>query len=145
MRKLTKIIVPALAALAAVGTAGAASAHPNAAHPYAGHPYAARYAPAQVQHVRYDDARHHTPARAQAIRNQIDELQRRIDRNDWRGRISDREARGLRKDVARLQNQFRDYNRNGLSNREMNTLQNRINNIRTRLRIERNDWDNRRW
>lgn len=135
MRKLTKIIAPALAAVAAIGSAGVASAHP-----YAGH-----YAPAQAQHVRYDDGRYHTPARAQAIRNQINELQRRIDRNDWRGRISDREARGLRKDVARLQRQFRDYNRNGLSNREMNVLQNRISNIRTRLHIERNDWDNRRW
>ncbi len=134
MRKLTKIIVPALAALATIGSAGVASAQPYAAH----------NAPEQVQPGRYD-GRHHTPARAEAIRNQINELQRRIDRNDWRGRISDREARSLRNDVARLQRQFRSYNRNGLSNQEMRILQNRIDNVRTRLHMERNDRDNRRW
>jgi septal ring factor EnvC (AmiA/AmiB activator) len=86
-----------------------------------------------------------TPARANAVRNQIAELDRRINRNDNRDHISEREAAGLRNDVDRLQNQFRDFNRNGLSNGEYRTLQGRIDDIRTRLHIERSDWDKRRW
>lgn len=86
-----------------------------------------------------------TPGRSNAIRNQIEELDRRIDRNDNRNRISEREARGLRRDVRNLRYQFRDFNRNGLSRGEWSTLQRRIDNVRYRLRIERADWDNRRW
>lgn len=86
-----------------------------------------------------------TPGRSNAIRNQIDELQRRVERNDNRNRISEREAAGLRRDVTDLRYQFRDYNRNGLSRMEWNRLQSRIDSIRVRLRIERSDWNNRRW
>lgn len=86
-----------------------------------------------------------TPYRADQIRAQINELDRRINRNDNRNRISEREARGLRNDVRRLQSDFRAFNRNGLNNAEMRSLNTRIDNIRTRLRIERRDWDNRRW
>ena len=86
-----------------------------------------------------------TPYRADAIRNQIAELQRRVERNDGRDRISEREARGLRQEVYRLRDQFRIYNRNGLNRFEYRTLTRRINDIRVRLRIERRDWDNRRW
>jgi hypothetical protein len=86
-----------------------------------------------------------TPGRSNAIRNQIEELDRRIDRSDNRNRISEREAAGLRRDVRNLRFQFRDFNRNGLSRGEWNTLQRRIDGIRVRLRIERRDWDNRRW
>ena len=123
MRKLTKIIVPALLAAGVLGGAGAASAQP-----YGGNAWG-----------------HHTPARANAIRAQIDDLQRRVDRNDFRGRISDREASGLRQDVRRLQNQFRFFNRDGLDNREMRVLENRVQNIRSRLQFERHDRDGRRW
>ena len=86
-----------------------------------------------------------TPYRADQIRAQINELQRRVDRSDYRNRISEREARGLRNDVRDLQATFRAYNRNGLNNAEMRTLNHRIDNIRARLRIERRDWNNRRW
>lgn len=86
-----------------------------------------------------------TPYRASAISNQIAELQRQVNRNDNRNRISPREAAGLRNDVARLQGQFRAYNRNGLSPAEYRTLQGRIDSIRARLHIEKRDWDNRRW
>lgn len=85
-----------------------------------------------------------TPARAEAIRNQIEQLHHAVSRNDVRDRISEREAAGLRRDVSRLQDQFRDYNRNGLSNREMRTLERRIHDIRERLRIERRDHYNHR-
>ena len=115
MGKLTRIIAPALFATLALGAVTPAAAQ--------------RY----------------TPNRSEAIRNQIAELQRRVERNDSRDRISEREARGLRRDVYRLREQFRLSNRNGLSRNEYMTLNRRIHSIRERLRIERRDWDNRRW
>lgn len=86
-----------------------------------------------------------TPFRADQIRAQINELQNRITRNNWGGRVSAREAAGLRNDVRNLQATFRAYNRNGLDGREMSVLNTRIDNIRTRLHIEARDWNNRRW
>ena len=85
------------------------------------------------------------PGRPNMIRNQIEELDRRVDRADSRDRISEREAAGLRRDVRNLRYQFRDFRRDGLTRWEWRTLQRRIDNIRQRLRIERRDWDNRRW
>lgn len=133
MRKLSKIIVPAILAAGLLGSAGAASAQPAGGPAY--------------DH-RGDDHRNwgqRTPARAEAIRDQIRNLQERVNRNDWRGRISEREARGLRQDVRALQDQFRFFNRNGLDNREMRILENRIQQIRGRLQVERHDRDGRRW
>lgn len=124
MRKLNKIVAPALLAIA---LAGAAS------------PAMAQYRDHRGSH----EQRGHW--NANQIRAQIAELDRRINRNDNRNRISEREAAGLRRDVRNLQSTFRAYNRNGLNNAELRTLNNRIDNIRTRLRIERRDWDNRRW
>ena len=85
-----------------------------------------------------------TPNRAEAIRHQIDELQRDVNRNDNRDNISEREAAGLRADVASLQAQFRAFNANGLDNGEMRTLENRIHTIRERLHGERHDADHHR-
>ena len=85
-----------------------------------------------------------TPARAEAIRHQIAQLDRAVDRSDWRDRISEREAAGIRRDVQNLQWQFRNYNRNGLNNREMAVLESRIHSIRARLHMERRDRDGRR-
>lgn len=86
-----------------------------------------------------------TPGRANAIRSEIQQLQNRVNRSDWRGRISEREARGIRNDVARLTSNFRAYNRNGLNNWEMRTLQQQIQSVRARLQFERRDNDNRRY
>lgn len=134
MHKLTRIIVPALAAVAALGAAGAASAQP-----YGGYGY---------DHGR-DWGNHQTPARAEAIRNQIAMLEQRINRNDFRDRISEREAWGLRREVRDIREQFRSFNRDGLNNREFRILQNRIDRAKDRLHFERNDrdgWrDGRRW
>jgi len=127
MRKLSKIVVPALMAAAALGVAGPASAHSY--HGRDGHGW-------------HEDAR--TPARASMIRNQIADLQRRVDRNDRREFISEREARGLRRDVGNLYDQFRRYNRDGLSDREFRTLQARIDTVRHRLHLERADWNGHR-
>ena len=82
---------------------------------------------------------------ANAIWTQIEQLQRRVARNDNRDRISEREAAGLRNAVYQLRMQFRDYNRNGLTQRESRYLQDRINQIRSRLQYERNDRDGRRY
>jgi hypothetical protein len=82
---------------------------------------------------------------ANAIWRQIEQLRIRIQRTDGRDRISEREAAGLRRAVYSLQQQFRDFNRNGLSQRESQYLQQRINQIRERLRYERRDDDGRRW
>ena len=92
---------------------------------------------------RWDDRRDY--GRANAIRAQIEELQRRVERTDGRDRISEREAAALRRSVWNLRMQFRDYNRNGLSQREAQILQNRIADVRQRLRYERRDRDGRRW
>ena len=132
MSKLTKILVPALAIAATLGTAGAASAQP-----YGGY-----------DHGR-DWGNHQTPARAEAIRNQITMLEQRVNRNDNRDRISEREAWGLRREVRDIREQFRLFNRDGLNDREFRILQNRIDRAKDRLHVERNDgngWrDGRRW
>lgn len=85
-----------------------------------------------------------TPARADNIRSEIAELQRAVNRSDNRDRISEREAAGLRRDVASLQSQFRAFNRDGLSSWEMRTLDNRARQIRARLHMERRDRDDHR-
>ena len=82
---------------------------------------------------------------ANAIATQIEQLQRRVARNDGRDRISEREAAGLRNAVYQLRMQFRDYSRNGLTQREARVLQERINQVRSRLQYERNDHDGRRY
>ena len=97
---------------------------------------------------RYDnryDRDHQYRGNANAIWTQIEQLQRRVARSDGRDRISEREAAGLRNAVYQLRGQFRDFNRNGLSHRESQYLQQRINQIRERLRYERHDNDGRRW
>jgi Spy/CpxP family protein refolding chaperone len=137
MRKLSKITVLALAAATVAGTA-----LPAQAQPYPGH----RYDRHEDPYDRYDrDDRGWQGNHARGIWNQIEELQRQIERSDSRDRISEREAAGLRRDVWRLRQQFRDYSRDGLSGREARVLQERIDQIRYRLRSERRDWDGRRW
>lgn len=132
MHKLTKIIAPALIAIAVAGTSGAASAqgYPGNDRGY-GH-----------NDNRYDRG---TPGRAEAIRSQINQLEQRVNRSDNRDRISEREAAGLRREVRDISLQFRSFNRNGLDNREFRTLQIRIDRAKARLQVERNDRDGRRW
>ena len=119
MTKLIKTFAPAIMAALALAAAVPAQARPGPDHP--------------------------TPERTESIRHQIAQLQERVGRNHRRDRISEREAGGLRSDIRRLRNQFQDFNRDGLSNREFRILQNRIDQIRARLRIERNDRDHHRW
>ena len=139
MHKLTKI---ALTAAAAAGSLAAAV------------PAQAQYYP-QGHYDRDDDRRwdrdddrrwdRNGYGQAHAMRQQIEQLRQRIDRIDARDRISEREADGLRRAVRNLREQFRDYNRNGLSQREAMILRDRIQRIRARLQFERRDNDGRRW
>ena len=97
---------------------------------------------------RYDNRYDHNNqyrGNANAIWTQIEQLQRRVARNDNRDRISEREAAGLRNAVYQLRMQFRDYNRNGLTQREARYLQDRINQVRSRLQYERQDNNGRRY
>ena len=91
------------------------------------------------------DRNHQYRGNANAIAQQIQQLQYRVERTDMRDRISEREAAGLRRAVYNLRLQFRDFNRDGLSQRESQILQQRVNQIRERLRYERRDNDGRRW
>lgn len=123
MKKITALAASALMAATALG----AVAIPSAAS-------------AQVT-IRFGSPGYWTPERSNAIRQQIWNLDRRIDRAAQNRTITRREAMNLRRSVASLRNQYRVYARNGLNFQEVRILQNRVNNIRTRLRLERADWD----
>jgi chromosome segregation ATPase len=97
---------------------------------------------------RYDDRydnRYNGRGQANAIRVQIEQLERRIQRTDGRDRISEREAAMLRRAVYGLRQQYREFSRGGLSQREAQILQSRIQQVRQRLTYERRDNDGRRW
>ena len=82
-----------------------------------------------------------TPVRAAVVRNDINDLDRSIDRADNRDTISEREAADLRRRLRSLRKQFRQMNANGLTRREVVRLQSRINYIRGRLKMEKVDYD----
>jgi hypothetical protein len=85
-----------------------------------------------------------TPARSNAIRQDINQLSNQIDRAAARRTISPREANGLRRQARSVQQLYMSYQRGGLTRAEVTTLQNRVNQVRAGLRMERLDWDNRR-
>lgn len=123
MKKLTALAASALMAATALG----AVAIPTAAS-------------AQVT-IRFGAPGYWTPERSNAIRQQIWNLDRAIDRATQNRTITRRESVNLRRSVAGLRNQYQMFNRNGLNFQEVRILQGRVNNIRTRLRLERADWD----
>ncbi|MFC4296016.1 hypothetical protein ACFO0A_13225 [Novosphingobium tardum] len=139
MRTRTKILATALIAGSALTAALPAQAQ--------SYPQANRYEQNRHEQDRrdYNGYDRNYRGNANAIYQQIQQLRMRIQRTDARDRISEREAAGLRRAVNQLQQQFRDYNRNGLSQRETRILQDRINQIRARLSYERRDNDGRRW
>ena len=128
MRKLTKIVAPALIAAMGIG----AAAIPAQAQPYG-----------QQDRGRHDAGRH-TPARNANIRADINGLNRDIDRAAARRTISNREATSLKRDAYQVQRLYTQYARNGLTRSETQTLQNRVDRIHVALRAERRDRDNRR-
>lgn len=82
-----------------------------------------------------------TPARADMVRDDINALDADIDRADNNDTISEREAADLRQRVKGLRDQFQRMNANGLTRQEVRKLESRTNYIRSRLRMERVDWD----
>lgn len=92
----------------------------------------------------HNDAWSLTPARNSQIRQDINSLRQAIDRAAARRTISSREATRLRTDARQIQQLYARYARNGLTRAEVTTLQNRVNAVRSQLRLERRDWDGRR-
>ena len=80
---------------------------------------------------------------AQLVR-QIDRVEERIHRSARRGRISPREAFGLRREAVHLRDRLHRASRNGLSGREYGELRHRVNRLEQQLRYERRDRDRRR-
>ena len=150
MRKLTKIVAPAL--IAAMGMAAAAV--PAQAQPY-GHQDHARpgqhnsQRPGTPDHARpgQPNINHHvmgrpTPGSQSNIRSEINDLNRQINRAEERRTISKREANTLKRDVTQVQRLYTSYARNGLSRDETRTLQNRVDRIQSALK--KHSRDNRR-
>jgi len=94
---------------------------------------------------RYDDRRYDSRGRAQALRAQIQQIEYRVQRTDWRDRISEREAYALRRSVSDLRRQYDSFARGGFDRREVQILESRIQQLRQRLNYERRDDGNRRW
>jgi len=143
MRTRTKFIVSAI-----VGSAALAAAVPAQAQSYPQYGNGGYQQSRDYDNDRYenrDDRRYDDRGQANAIRTQIEQLERRIQRTDGRDRISEREAASLRRAVYSLRQQYRDYSRNGLTRREVQVLQNRIQQVRQRIGYERRDDDGRRW
>ena len=143
MRTRTKFIVSAI-----VGSAALAAAVPAQAQSYPQYGNGGYQQSRDYDNDRYenrDDRRYDDRGQANAIRMQIEQLERRIQRTDGRDRISEREAASLRRAVYSLRQQYRDYSRNGLTRREVQVLQNRIQQVRQRIGYERRDDDGRRW
>lgn len=138
MRKLAKIVAPAL-----IATLGLAAVVPAQAAPYARH---------DDRHDDRRDGRHDnrhnagrpTPGRDNAIRADIFNLSRDIDRAAARRTISNREATRLKREATQVQRLYTSYARNGLTRAESRTLQNRVDQVRQALRTERRDGNNYR-
>lgn len=95
-------------------------------------------APASAQSWRFQG-----PAYNQ-MRAEISQLANQISRLEQRGRISRREAQGLRRQSISLQRNLHAFARNGIDRREHAVLDRQLRQIRQNLRIERRDFDRRR-
>jgi hypothetical protein len=82
-----------------------------------------------------------TPIVSAQIRQDINQLDAQISRAQQRRTISPREAVSLRRDALQLRRTYAIYQRGGLNRAEVRTLQNGVNRLHARLRLERRDWD----
>ncbi|MDE8653084.1 hypothetical protein [Novosphingobium album (ex Liu et al. 2023)] len=117
VKSLTRIVAPALVAALGLGAAMPATAFA---------------------------ADRHTPVRNAAIRTDINDLNRDIDRAAARRTISAREAASLKRDASQVRYLYGQYSRNGLTVAETRTLQARVDRIHIALRAERRDRDGHR-
>lgn len=85
-----------------------------------------------------------TPIRSTAVWNDIEQLERDVNLADQRDTISEREAAGMRAQIADLKKQYHNKNAGGLTPGEANALQSRIGELRQRLNKERRDPDHHR-
>lgn len=85
-----------------------------------------------------------TPVRSNHVWDDIQDLERDVNRADERDTISEREAAGIRAQIADIKATYHRWNANGLTPNEANTLENRIKAQRNRLGNERNDADSHR-
>jgi hypothetical protein len=85
-----------------------------------------------------------TPVRSAEVWEDIAELDRDVDRADARDTISEREAAGIRAQIADLKRQYHRQNANGLTPGEASALETRIGNLRARLGNEHHDRDHHR-
>lgn len=82
---------------------------------------------------------------AREIQSDINQLDNQITRATQRRTISLREAGSLRGQTMQLQRLFNQFSRGGLDRREVATLTSQVNAVRAHLRLERRDWDRRRY
>jgi hypothetical protein len=83
-----------------------------------------------------------TPQRNAMIRADIDQLDIVINRAQQRRTLSPREAAGLRMQARDVKRMYFGYARDGLNRNEVIALEQRVNQIRGRLQMERRDWNN---
>jgi hypothetical protein len=83
-----------------------------------------------------------TPQRNAMIRADIDQLDIAINRAQQRRTLSPREAAGLRMQARDVKRMYFGYARDGLNRNEVIALEQRVNQIRGRLQMERRDWNN---
>ena len=127
MARFTKIIVPAV--LAAVAATAAPAMASSAIHQPMHHKASAQYVGrGQVADLHRD----------------INQLESRIDQAHARRQISTREAKSLRNDVRKLQRQFAQAQRRGLTRSEARSIELRIAQVNRALHAERRDGDWRR-
>lgn len=99
-------------------------------------------APAQAQdRYGWGSPQFYDAGRGNHIREQIWELDSDLDQADRRGAISDSDVYSLRREVRALRNWYEMSARNGLSYQEVRYLQDRVNRIRYKLRLEGYRWD----
>lgn len=82
--------------------------------------------------------------RGDNIKQQLDQVEDRIERAQQRRTISQREAQQLDNRVDRLEELYNRYRRNGLTRNERQDLQQRIDTLRQQIRFERNDGNRHR-
>ena len=88
-----------------------------------------------------------TPASAAAwnapgqLQQQINQLDKQIERAEARRTISHREAQSLDRQVNQLQATFRSYARGGFTRYELASLDSRINAVQRQIKVERRDND----
>lgn len=124
MRKLTKILTPAIAAI------GMVTMVPGSA-------MAASHDTQNASYSRHDQRDTRGYDQGGSIRSDIAALTGDIKRAERNRTISSREAQSLRRDAAQVKKLYSSYARNGLNHSEIGTLSKRVDRIERALRDTR--------